>query len=281
MTKKNLFNKFGLKLFNKFNALVEEIKLIQFISLWELFKIRQSPRYTAGVAKTQVGYLDYVDPKTFREGIKEIFQNEIFLVKEFTNRSPVVVDCGANIGLASIYFATNYNAKVFAYEADPEIFKFLKRNIKNLSLQNKIKAFNKAIWIDDHGVEFEIEGGYSGQIKTAGETLFEKSTHVSSVSLRTIISKFDHIDFLKIDIEGAENKAVLECEGILNTINYIFIEYHSYAGEDQKLGEILNLLKNEGFRYHIKEAFTSEYPFKHVDRLLGKDLQLNIFAFRV
>jgi len=280
MTKKSSSKKFGLYFLNKFYALFEELKLIHFLPFWELCKIRNSHRYNSGVAKTKIGFIEYADPKTFREGIKEIFQNEIFRVEKFRNKSPIVIDCGANIGLATIYFATKYNATVFAYEADPEIFKHFKNNIINLSLENNVKVFNKAVWINDQGVEFEIEGGYSGQIKNASGNLFEKTTHVPSISLRTIISNFDNIDFLKIDIEGAENQAVLDCSGILNKINFIFLEYHSYANESQKLGDILNLLKSEGFRYHIKEEFTSDHPFEKINKLLDKDLQLNIFAFR-
>ena len=101
-----------------------------------------------------------------------------------------------------------------------------------------------------------------------------------SASLRETISNFVHVDFVKVDIEGAENQAILDCEGVLNIIDYIFIEWHSISSNPQMLGEILNLLKKEGFRYHIKEAFTAKSPFVEVEEMCGMDLQLNIFAFK-
>ena len=86
---------------------------------------------------------------------------------------------------------------------------------------------------------------------------------------------------MKIDIEGAENQVVIDCEGVLNIIDYLFIEWHSNLSDPQMLGEILNLLKKEGFRYHIKEAFTARSPFVEIEEMCGMDLQLNIFAIRI
>jgi FkbM family methyltransferase len=270
------------ELFSNFNNILNEVILVKVMTIREIliWKIRNIPRYTPGRARTKMGIIEYLDVVTFRSGLKEIFVDEIYKVKKFSSQNPVVIDCGANIGLASIYFSKVYNANVYAYEADPEIFECLIKNVANLSLQEKVFAFNKAVWVNNQGVDFDIEGGYSGQIKKGGHELVKKTIRVPSIRLRKIISDFDHIDFLKIDIEGAENQAILDCAGILNKIDYIFIEWHSYAADSQMLGDILNLLKTEGFRYHIKEAFTSKEPFIKVEKMCGMDLQLNIFAFR-
>jgi len=192
-----------------------------------------------------------------------------------------VIDCGANIGLAAIYFLRKYNAEVYAFEADPLIYECLMKNIKNLYISNgRIIASNSAIYVNSNGVDFDSEGGYSGQIYQYGHALVKYSVRVPSVSLRETISNFEHVDFLKVDIEGAENQVILACDGVLSRIDYIFIEWHSISSEPQMLGDILNLLKKGGFRYHIKEAFTSISPFVEVKEMCGMDLQLNIFAFK-
>jgi FkbM family methyltransferase len=199
----------------------------------------------------------------------------------FANERPTIIDCGANIGLSALYFSLKYGADVLAFEADPAIYQCLIENTKHTDhTQGKISTVNKAIWINDEGVDFDIEGGFSGQIRQHGHSLVKSTQRVPSVSLRETLSGFSHVDLLKIDIEGAENQVILDCEGILSVADYIFIEWHSITSNPQLLGEILNVLKKEGFRYHIKEAFTSRSPFVLVEEMCGMDLQLNIFALK-
>lgn len=269
------------KIFNKLRSYFKLIKLIGFVSIKGLWCLRRRKRYEFGQIKTKLGLINYSDAPTLISGFEEIFIDEIYKVKKFLNNNPIVIDCGANIGLSAIYFSKKYNAEVYAFEADPAICELLIKNIENLcSPHGKIRVINKAIWINDEGVDFDIEGGSSGQIHQHGHKLVKRSVRVPSVSLKETISNFEHIDFLKVDIEGAENQAILDCEGVLNIVDFIFIEWHSISNDPQMLGEILNLLKHECFRYHIKEAFTARSPFVEIEEMCGMDLQLNIFAFK-
>ena len=235
-------------------------------------------RYISGTAQTKFGKINYVDSPTFISGVKEIFVDEIYQVKRWSSNTPIVLDCGANIGISALYFAKKHHAKVYAIEADPHIFKVLTKNIDHNCEPGSIQSINKAVWINEDGVDFDLEGGYSGQIHQHGHELVKNSIRIPSIRLRILIKQLGNIDFLKLDIEGAENKVLLDCKGVLKRINYIFIEYHSNKNDPQMLGEILCLLKEEGFRYHIKEAFVSENPFLETKEMCGMDLQLNIYA---
>lgn len=238
-------------------------------------------RYRAGHVKSKLGLIEYVDATSLLSGLKEIFVDEIYQVKPDPSRSLVVIDCGANIGLSAIYFAEISNAKVYAYEADPAIAQVLHRNVLNNCREGAVEVRSEAVWIDEKGVKFDMEGAYSGQIHKHGHDLVKKSVSVPSVRLRTLITDIEGANFLKLDIEGAENEALLDCAEVLNKLDYIFIEWHSVSQDSQYLGEILNLLKEEGFRYHVQEAFTSSHPFVQVNEMCGMDLQLNVFAFKV
>jgi len=56
--------------------------------------------------------------------------------------SPLIIDCGAHIGLATIYFKKKFpSSKITAIEANPETLSFLRKNIK----ANKIKDV-EVIW---------------------------------------------------------------------------------------------------------------------------------------
>ena len=272
------------KYWNKLRSYYRLAKLNRYVSLKDLWQLKHRKRYEPGQIKTKLGLIKYTDAPTFLDGLQEIFIDEIYKVGKFLKNPAIVIDCGANIGLAALYFLQKYEAEVYAYEADPLIFECLIRNIEILMPSplgiGKIRAINKAVWINDNGVDFDSEGGYSGQIHQHGHNLVKHSFRVPSVSLRETISNFEHVDFLKVDIEGAENQVIIDCEGVLNKIDYIFIEWHSNSSYPQMLGEILNLLKKEGFRYQIKEAFTAKLPFVEVEEMCGMDLQLNIFGFK-
>lgn len=214
---------------------------------------------------------------------KEIFLNENYLF-ETDNPEPFILDCGANIGLSIIYFKTIYpNAKIIAFEADPDIFKILQYNIIEVFNYSNVTLLNQAIWTYEGEIEFVIEGGLSGKILKIDDPLNPVTKKVSCIDFNTYLKK-GKIDFLKIDIEGAETELIKHCENFLANVKRIFMEYHSYSAEPQKLSEILSTLENAGFRYQLKEAFTLKHPYIDGKSILSKrifDIQLDIFAYKV
>jgi hypothetical protein len=88
------------------------------------------------------------------------------------------------------------------------------------------------------------------------------------------------VDFLKIDIEGAETETLKDCADRLGNVENLFVEYHSFDGERQTLDTLIGILAGAGFRLHVHSPNASPQPFVHRDLNAGMDLQLNIFAFR-
>jgi phenylalanine-4-hydroxylase len=66
----------------------------------------------------------------------------------------------------------------------------------------------------------------------------------------------------------------------LGSVQNLFVEYHSYVGEEQRIDEILQVVRETGFRVHIQPELVANQPF--VERLEshGMDHRLNIFAYR-
>ncbi len=240
-------------------------------------RLNELPRYQNGIAIFSDLKIHFADATSLVHGFEEIFEQEIYKFKPKTE-NPLIIDCGANIGLATIYFKQKYKkSKVLAFEPDPGIFNILKKNIENLGFDN-VELFQKAIWVNNDGISFNQEGGFSGRIPY-NETE-SNTTTVPTARLKDVLSSISKVDFLKIDIEGAENKVIFDIADELDTVQNIFIEYHSHQGEEQMLSEILLLLKQKGFRCHIQEAFVRQKPFVDKNLMVGMDLQLNIFGYR-
>jgi hypothetical protein len=83
-----------------------------------------------------------------------------------------------------------------------------------------------------------------------------------------------------MDIEGAEVNVLKACRGLLGSLQFIFVEYHSSSETSQQLNTILEILTEGGFRYHIESVNHLRSPFLKHPVHGTFDLQLNIFASR-
>jgi len=214
------------------------------------------------------------DAASFYWSHREIFLDQIYRFIAPTPE-PVIVDCGANHGTSVVYFKSLYpGTKITAVESDPKIFAHLAWNIGQRDFSG-VTLVNKAISNATAPVRFFHEGADAGRshfLENAKGT-FE----VEPIALDTLLD--GHVDFLKMDIEGAETEAICASQK-LDNVGQMFIEYHSFAGAEQTLAGLLQKLTAFGFRYYIQTQFCAPRPLISADCQLGMDLQLNIFARR-
>jgi FkbM family methyltransferase len=224
-----------------------------------------------------VKFLDYIidvpDLPSFIWQFKEIFVDEIYRFESESGK-PIIYDCGANIGMSVLYFKRMYpKSKIKAFESDPTISKILKINLQKNNI-NDIEVIEKAVWVDYEGVYFGVEGADGVSIFKTNSSL----KRIESIRLKDFLEKESHIDLLKMDIEGAEYDVILDCNESLRKAKYLFIEYHSWINQSQKLDEILEVLRINNFRYYL-ENVSSKIKTPFISKIKGDmDLQVNIWA---
>ena len=193
---------------------------------------------------TKLGALFY--PIEANNGEKIVFDslfipyiyNEIYLdgiyVDIFNQKSDlVVIDIGANIGVVTQYMR-QYAKKLYAIEPSPESFEALKKN-KEFNNWDNVELFNVAIADRDgemmlntnasnrtcHSLAIDYKQG-GEMVKTmAMDTFFKKN-------------KIEDVDFVKMDVEGAED-LILRSEGfkkVAPKIKAIEIEFHLQAWQE-------------------------------------------------
>lgn len=217
------------------------------------------------------------DTCTLLGDIHEIINEGIYEFQAGTS-SPLILDCGANIGMSVVYFKRLYpNSKVIAFEPDPILFAMLSKNILNFSFDN-VELRQAAVWVNDQGIDFRAEGGHSGRISDNDND--ENVISVPSVRLKSLLELVDAVDMLKMDIEGAEAEVLFDCGQVITKCKHIFIEYHSRNDKKQELHNILMFFNDFGYRYHIKEAFVRKHPFIDRNCMVDMDLQLNLFFMK-
>jgi FkbM family methyltransferase len=232
------------------------------------------PRYNEVMIDLLGQEFKIADSLSFYWSFQEIFEKHIYKF-ESPKEFPIILDCGSNYGTSIVYFKSFYpNSKVMSVEPDPNIFRLMEWNIKRRGYKD-VTLINKAISTSSKPISFYCEGADGGRIIPNEDC--EEIIRVETISLDELIS--ESVDFLKMDIEGAETEAICSSE-MLNNVAQLFIEYHSFKNSNQTLGSILEKLSSRGFRYYIHTQFCSPRPLTEERLQLGMDLQLNIFAKR-
>ncbi|MBE1302190.1 MAG: FkbM family methyltransferase [Alteromonadaceae bacterium] len=218
--------------------------------------------------------IDIPDAASFLSQVRDIFLERQYLFKA-NSEEPVILDVGANIGLASLFFAKQYpTAHIVAYEADPVIFDYMQRNLRQNEISNVVSK-NEAAWNEESKLGFLSTGTDAGHMDSAAKTL------VKAVDFSRELQQFEQIDLLKMDIEGSENVVFPTIEEHLPKIHNLIFEYHSEPTSEQQLARMLSLMEKHGFRYHLHQVNKRRSPL--VNRVPAGyfDCQVNIFAYRI
>lgn len=216
----------------------------------------------------------FSDAAGYLHSVDEIFGEDVYKFTTASN-SPYIIDCGANMGLSILYFRKNYpNSTILAFEPDHKTFNILKENTAHF---DRVTIKEEAVWTEDTTLEFFSEGSLAGSAMVDFAHKNNK-TSVTAIDLKKYLTR--KIDFLKIDIEGAENELIFDIKDHLFQVDKMFLEYHGLVEKPQNLGEILNLLKETGFQYYIRLAGeTLKFPFCG-EKPVNFNQQLNIFCYR-
>jgi len=210
----------------------------------------------------------------YLHGLLEIFIDDIY--NQTLPQNAYVLDCGGHIGLSVIYIKSICpSAQITVFEPDSQNYSLLKKNILSHQLDG-IDARQEAVWTENTKLNFIQEGNMGSKI---GSDSTNNTTTVAAVRLKDFINR--KVDFLKLDIEGAEYKVLKDISDNLSMVANMFIEYHGNFHQNSELVEIFEIVSNAGFKFYIKEAAVNyEQPFLPTKRELDYDIQLNIFCFR-
>jgi FkbM family methyltransferase len=177
----------------------------------------------------------------------QIFHHREYEHPDLPEQAQTIVDLGANIGCATLFFAQKYpEAKILAVEPEESNFLALRGNI--IGLENRISARFGAAWIEDGEINLrksDDEGGDLGawgyQVSQAAAADGAK-TPCWRVGTLYRFCGFDRVDILKVDIEGAELELFSsKPKGWLARTELIIIETHDRfrPGSDQAVRHAL------------------------------------------
>src|SRR5580658_2154461 len=181
--------------------------------------------------------------------IREIWFQEAYRLP-FKDSSGVLLDLGANIGMASLWLAKNYSfTRVIAVEPDPNNAALVRQNLELNGIAGEI--LEAAVGPKEAMARFEFS-----ELSNLGR-LSENGSLVQMISVGTIIQKFAVTKFalIKIDIEGGEQELFDGPAEWLARTDAIIIEFHPTVVDYPRL---TTLVSSNGFRYIPAHSVFSE-----------------------
>ncbi len=169
--------------------------------------------------------------RTYRGDVSifnEIFwKKSYFIPNDYVQKPKVIIDLGAHIGFASIFYTLNYpEAKIYSIEASKQNVQLLEFNTKSFP---NITPLNKAVYTEDGYISFDESGlSYNNKISDKGE-------QIEAISVNSLLELYgiQKIDLIKIDIEGSEKDILQKNTEWLEKTDVIIIELHKpYTEKD-------------------------------------------------
>jgi FkbM family methyltransferase len=186
--------------------------------------------------------------------VEDIFENQEYAgVKQWNIPSDAaIVDLGANVGLASVYFSSLYpGCRIVAVEPDGG-------NLAVYRLNNAARIEQGRVSIEEGFVA--AQDGVAGIHRTLEALGFSKvplrghsGEAVRCVSMPSLMDKhkLTEIDLLKCDIEGAESELFKNASLWIAHVRHLVVEVHPPYG----LEDLYADLRAAGWNFHVTKSF--------------------------
>jgi FkbM family methyltransferase len=127
-----------------------------------------------------------------------------------------VLDCGAHVGTETRRALAAGASKVVAIEIAPENLESLRRNFSDEIRVGKVVVYPKGVWNKDDTMTLNVSSDSAEDSLIMGKATPE-GPRVALTTIDHIVTELalKHVDFIKMDIEGAERQAL---EGAQETI---------------------------------------------------------------
>lgn len=246
-----------------FKGKLSMLRTLNALTIKKTFSSRKDSVVSASFLDYRVFGYDFVNLDLL---FREVFMREDYTFKS-GKKNPVILDCGANIGSAVLYFKWKYpDSEITAIEASPAVFSLLEKNVSENQLKG-VDLRNIALWDEETELSFFIgdPGTLLGSVHQ--QRGGAKETKVKATRLSGILRDMPEVDLVKMDIEGAEINVIkdLKESGMLGKPRQYIIEYHhNMGGERSKLSSFLKDFEDAGYNYLVRSFYTETDNFQDI-----------------
>jgi FkbM family methyltransferase len=165
----------------------------------------------------------------------------------------VVLDCGANVGAFVKTALASGASLVVAIEPAPQTLECLRRNLASEIALHRVIVYPKGAWDKDDFLTLSVDEHNVGSNSLVLDTNRPTSVRVPLTTIDKLVAelKLERVDFIKMDIEGAEKNALLGASQTLQRFHpRMSISSEHLSDDAQKIPELVS---------HIRAKYRVEY----------------------
>jgi FkbM family methyltransferase len=178
----------------------------------------------------------------------------------------VAFDIGANIGQFTICMrdAVGKTGAIYSFEPLSK-----NRNLLNCTLNrngiSNVKVINKAVGEAHDMMELFVDESNTGRSTLHPNEEYDKKLQIDIIPLSDYTKSFDSIQFIKVDVEGAELDVIKGLEDEIRKVEYIFVEIHQHTEyhKEYDIEELFAILNSNGSIFAISAVPKYESIKKH------------------
>jgi FkbM family methyltransferase len=184
-----------------------------------------------------------------KSSLEDLLVHHCYLPPAELHHPKVIVDLGANVGYTIAHFAHLYpRARIFGVELDRDNFELARQNTQCCE---GVTLINAALWSSDGHITYGGPGEDAYHViapvtKQPDVPIQSGDRAAPSITMQSLLAKYNisRIDYLKMDIEGAEAEIILNADcSWLDRVDALKIELHHVAYRDFR-----EVLTAQGFR---------------------------------
>jgi len=201
-------------------------------------------------------------------------KTSINIVKKEVKEGDIAIDVGANIGYYTLLLAklVGPTGHVYAFEASPKNFAILEKNVKVNNYKN-VTLIQNVVSNKNEQISFYMSGKYKNQNFLFKPDNVYDEIKIQSIALDEYFKNQNNIDFIKIDIAGAES-LVLDCMDSILKNNNVKIIQEWWPNAIRKHGrepdKHLNYLSKLGYKIYEIDGAKDEVNQITIPELMKK-----------
>lgn len=180
-----------------------------------------------------------------------------------------ILDIGAHWGTHSIYLREliGNSGHIYSFEPNPDNTAVFKKTLQLNDYEN-ISIIEKAASDSKGTTELKIPDQSSRSTVIDEDFSNKKSVQVPMISIDEFVKKnnIENIDFVKMDIQGAEVMAVNGMKECIDDINYMYIDYHAGKISDEDRDIFFNFLTKHGKIYKLNNKRQNLNPKNRITK---------------
>ncbi|MEP0094339.1 FkbM family methyltransferase [Parasphingorhabdus sp.] len=176
------------------------------------------------------------------------FADMAFLL-HFLRSDDLFVDVGANVGTYTVLASGARQANSICFEPDPDTLLWLKKNIQNNKMGDRVDVISKAVGSQPGTVQFSVG------LDAINHVIDEKAPEEGSGRSMTVTTldtelRNVHPNIIKIDVEGYESEVVKGAQETFAKPSLRAIELETVDND------LITNLQNHGFKEYFYDPFS-------------------------